>query len=537
MALNRSLHEWAGISLAGRARGALDDHRLLWIRMALVLGVVIVRLPTLSEPRWFSDEGIFTAVAQGVSGGLPLYAKVFDNSPPGIYMLFLALISLGAVQHHWLVGAASSAAVASVALLMFSLVRRLASTTTAALAAATCGIALSIPTLDGDLINVELAALPFFMASLLVAFSKRPWAPYASGLLLGLAILIRPSFVVDSVALLVPLVLIGSTPIRRVGLAAAGLASVLVAMGSFLLVDGSLGAYVGTVMPSNHAYVVWSNAGSLTPLYLRLLALAGVAAVWFRMSRTIQGRLMAIWIPAALAGATITPREYMHYAQEAIPALAVGAAFMVARFRPRWQLAWAPVALVGVVLAAQLALLTSARETAILRSRAAPPLQYNFTFAQLPDYYRNWLLFVGGRENWTAYTATFPTDIRQREAEIALLRRLSAKTEQPNLLVLGDEPWLYVGSGLPPATRYVAINSASAMVPSAPFETRTAVASACATFVVVIGNEKAQAAVLQSAGYREVRGAPWPTFTDSEITQPVETADIGPSTECGRPGE
>jgi hypothetical protein len=522
--------------VAGAAGSRLLDSRLLWIRLALLLGIVAIRLPTFSEPRWFSDEGIFTAVAQGISSGLPLYARVFDNSPPGIYFLFVGLIRLGAVQHHWLVGATSAVAVASVVLFTFSLGRRFASTVSAALAAAICGVALSIPTLDGDLLNVELAALPFFMASLLVAFSTRSWAPYAAGLLLGSAIVTRPSFAIDSIAVLVPLVLLGSAPFRRLGLAAAGFASAILTVGLVLLADGSLGAYLGTVVPADHAYVVWSNGGSLVPLYVRLLALASVAVVVFWRSRTLQGRLLAIWIPAALAGATVTPREYMHYGHEAIPALAVGAALVAMRFRPRWQLAWAPVGLIGVVLAAQAALLLSARETATIRARTTPPLQYNFTFSQLPAYYRNWALFVTGRESWASYTASFPTDISQRETEIALLRHLSVGADERSLLVLGDEPWLYVGSGLTPATRYVAINSASARVPSSPFETHYAVASACASFVVIIGNPSSQEPVLHGAGYRQVPGAPWPTFT-LEGNQSVEPADVGQHEECGRPDQ
>ncbi|HVD02404.1 MAG TPA: hypothetical protein VNG93_14885 [Candidatus Dormibacteraeota bacterium] len=504
--------------------GRRSDHTLLWVRVLLVLGIVTIRLPTLSEPRWFSDEGIFTAVAQGVASGLPLYARVFDNSPPGIYLLFMGLIDLGAVQHHWVVGAAAAAAVACVSLFIFSLVRRLASTETAVLAAALCGIALSIPTLDGDLVNVELAALPFFTASLLVAFSRRRWAPLASGLLIGLAIVTRPSLAFDGLALLVPLVGIGGAPVRRVGLAAAGCAATLLVVAVGLWDRGSLAAYVGVVMPSDHAYVVWSNGGSLLPLYLRLLALAGAGAIWFRLSHTLPGRLLAVWLPAALAGSTITPRDYMHYAQEAIPVLSVAAALMATWVRPRWWVASAPVALLGVVIVAQFVLLVAARETQAVSSRAAQPPAYNFTFTQLPAYYRNWVLLVSGRESWPSYVSGFPADVQRQKEEIAILRRLSVDSEQPSLLVFGDEPWIYVESGLQPATRYVAINSASARVPTSGVETLSSVTSSCATFVVVTSNLAALAPALHSGGYREVSGAPWPTFVTGAADQDAACA-------------
>src|SRR5205814_1284686 len=157
-----------------------------------------------------------------------LYGQVFDLSPPGIYWLFRGLVALGADRRHWLVQALTAVLVVAAALLTREVARRVAGPWPAALAGLVCGLALSVPSLDGDLINVEIAALPFFLAALLLAFDGGPRASLASGALFGLALVTRPSFLLDGAALLVPL-LGGDRRRPRLCLAGLGLGAVLAA--------------------------------------------------------------------------------------------------------------------------------------------------------------------------------------------------------------------------------------------------------------------------------------------------------------------
>src|SRR2546421_10331471 len=191
--------------LARPAPPALIDKGLTHPRIALALGVVLVRLPSLSEPRWHPDDGLFTVVAWATSKGVPLYAGVYDNSPPGIYWLYRLLLLLGADRYHLVVQVAAMLAVVAAALLTFEITRQLAPPWPAALAGGLTGFALSVPTLDGDLLNVELAALPLFLAALRLAFTGRLVGAFLAGALLGLAVVTRPSFALRGLALLGPL--------------------------------------------------------------------------------------------------------------------------------------------------------------------------------------------------------------------------------------------------------------------------------------------------------------------------------------------
>ncbi len=464
---------------------------------------MLIRLPSLSEPRWHPDDGLFTVVAWATSKGIPLYAGIFDNSPPGIYWLYRLLLLLGADRYHVVVQLAATLAVAAAALLTFEITRQVAQPWPAVLAGALTGFALSVPTLDGDLLNVELAALPLFLAALRLAFTGRLPGAFLAGALLGLTVATRPSFAFDGLALLVPLSLD-----RRLAAAAAGGLTALVAVLGMLWMEGSLAAFVQLVLPAERAYLLWANGGSLAPVLARLGTFAVVAGLGLGAARTPAGRLLAIWLPASLAGASLAPRELTHYAHEAIPALAFGLALLAARFRWRWAVI--PAAAASLLLAAQLTVVLPAWQTAG-RSAWAP----NFSYAQAPAFYGNWFAYMTGGKSWQSYSEWFPGVAGRRPLEAELLRS-QLQTDGSRLLILGDQPWLYLDTGLLPATPYPSTNSAFWRSRGAAGETRQALRKGCAQLVVYSDGPGDWLPDLEAGGYQPVEGAPWATFQAKE---------------------
>ena len=53
----------------------------------LLFAVFFLRLPSLFEPYWYGDEGIYLTIGQGLRQGLVLYRDIYDNKPPLIYLL------------------------------------------------------------------------------------------------------------------------------------------------------------------------------------------------------------------------------------------------------------------------------------------------------------------------------------------------------------------------------------------------------------------------------------------------------------------
>ena len=484
------------------------------VRLGLVLLVVLIRVPSFFEPPWYSDEGFFTTVAWVTARGVPLYSGIYDNQPPVIFWLYRVTQALGSLEHHYVVQLTATAAVALVALFTFEVSRRLVGQWPSTLAAALTGAALSLPVLDGDLLNVELAALPFFLAALLLAFSTRSALVLASGALLGVAIATRPSFALDGFALAIPL-LSSDHRLRRLCLTACGVMLTGVLVTGALASQGSLAPYLAVVLPADHAYLVWSNGGSLLPLIVRLGALATVAVIGLRQATKSDARLAVVWLAAALAGAGLTPRELTHYSHEAIPPLAFAVALLVARVRRRW-LAVVPAAL-AVIVGAEAALIIPALETALLTGRTPPPpLLHNFSYERLPAYYSNWLDLVFVRESAAAYANDFPDSPALDRSEAFFLKSQPGAADS-RLIVLGDRPWLYVDTGMLPGSRYIATNSAFWRVPSAAADMTRALNDSCASFVVYTTGPGNWQPALDSGGYVPMPDAPMPTYRSTRL--------------------
>jgi hypothetical protein len=478
-------------------------------RLGLVLFVILIRTPSLFEPRWYSDEGFFTTVAWATARGLPLYSGVYTNQPPVILWLFSLMQAMGSLEQHLVVQLTAAVAVAVAAWLTFEVSRRFLRPWHSALAAGLTGLVLSLPVLDGDLINVEMVALPFFMGAFVLAFYQRSAPMLASGALLGVAIATRPSFALDACALAIPL-LASDDRVRRLCFAACGLLLTGVLIAAALAAQGSLIPYLGEVVAANRAYLLWSNGGTLLPLLLRLIVLAAAGLFGIRKASTPAGRLAAIWLPAAAVGASLTPRELSHYCQEAIPPLAFTVALVVQRFRLRW-LAVLPAAL-AMIAGAEAVLIVPAVETAILNGRTPPsPFLHNFSYPGLLGYYGNWLELVLTRETPIAYADRFPGSPALDRSEADFLKRQPGSSDS-RLIVLGDRPWLYVEAGMLPGSRYIATDSAFWREPMAPLEMTHALSNSCAAFVVYASGPGDWQPALDTGGYTRLQGAPLPTY-------------------------
>src|SRR4030066_1412708 len=78
----------------------MKKHYLL---LASILFVTfILRFPSLFEPFWYGDEGIFAAVGRNLNHGGVLYQTAWDNKPPMIYLTYAAIFKLFGVSMFWL---------------------------------------------------------------------------------------------------------------------------------------------------------------------------------------------------------------------------------------------------------------------------------------------------------------------------------------------------------------------------------------------------------------------------------------------------
>jgi hypothetical protein len=225
-------------------------------------------------------------------------------------------------------------------------------------------------------------------------------------------------------------------------------------------------------------------------------------------------RLYAIWLPASIAGASLTPRDLTHYALEAMPALSIGVTALAFHIARRLDLRGPAGLLAGVgaflalLVAAEGVLILPAEETALLtRGRPATIYGHAIHYSALPAYYASWL---DGRLEDSP--ATFPGPMGEEVAEARLIAGMHSLPPGP-LLVLGDRSWIYFLSGRLPASRYVALNSAFRLVPGGSDELRAAIASRRPRLVVLADAPQGDwRSLLLAGGYREIGASPYPLF-------------------------
>ena len=356
--------------------------------------------------------------------------------------------------------------------------------------------------------NVELAGLPFFLAAVLMSFSRRYLVLFVAGALAGVALLMRPSFLVDGIALLVPL-LSAKPRVLRTMLVGLGTAATVGLAVLALWMGGALDAYVSIVVPTDHEYLLLANRGTLNPMLVRLVVLGVVAVIGLRVAKSEFGRLLAIWVPASIAGSSLTPLQYTHLVHEAIPPMAIGIALVAARIGRGHRVWSAAGATLTLLVASELVLVLPAQQTALMTGTAAPRLfLHNYAFPEMPAYYANWARYATGMEGWSQYE-TFFVDVKRHDAEVTLLKTL-AGSQDLRLQVLGGRPGLYVDTGLLPASRYVVTQTR--YLPRAAVDLHRDISTGCADLVVDVSRRDTYRADLDAGGYVEVPNSPWPTF-------------------------
>ena len=297
------------------------------------------RLPGLFDPPWINDEGVYATIGRLLLSGEALYRQVWENKPPGIYLLFAAVqwIVGGA---HLLPGIRSVAAICSVIALLalYALIAPRYGRATAYLAVALAGIGLDLPLLDGLQANAEIfliAGTTTGMALIWPHLDRRPPTSAAllvAGVAFGIAILFKLVAGADLLAAIA--ILLGGyleRPWRVIITLLVGVALPLAAVGAWLGVQGLLGDALYATVGYNRGYVATGQTLH-APIVTLLSVLVPVALVFSGIALYLRamGRQRPIfaaaacwWLALSLIGALASGRSYLHYYLEAIPPLAI----------------------------------------------------------------------------------------------------------------------------------------------------------------------------------------------------------------------
>lgn len=411
----------------------------------ILILIFVLRLPSLFEPFWYGDEGIFAAVARNLNLGGTLYATAWDNKPPMIYLTYAAIFKTLGVSMFWLRMAAMVAVLATGAVI-YEIAQKVLGVKRALFACAIFGVLTSLRLVEGNLALTEIfMILPISLAMLLAIKRNCDYpALLAAGILLATASLYKQVGALEAAALGLFLFLYSPS---FWGFFKKGLALTLGFAIPYGLTLGYFGYknLIGDYIFA--AYTYYNIYLSESPQYARLLTVAKflpIAAVlafgfWKKRKGEVNFfHLFLLWGALAFLGSFFSGRTYGHYLIQAIPALSliVAAAGWPRQIRP------------SAVIFAAAFILPMAFLTKTFFWNAGGGNLWEQT-----SYYKNFFDYTLGKKSVDDYNNYF-----DRNVNLIMETRdfLEAKEGfSKSVYIWGDWAWLYAIADSRNPSRYV----------------------------------------------------------------------------------
>ncbi len=436
----------------------LEKERSFWFLLFTSFFFFLLRLPSLFEPYWYGDEGIYQVLGVAMNNGRLLYRDIWDNKPPLLYFVYslfnsdqfyVRLFSL-------IVGLISVLAFFYLSKKLFKK-EKLVFWSTAIYA-----VLFGLPILEGNIANAEnFMLLPTIIAAILILKSaeyKIQNTKYKmlllSGFLISLAFLFKIVAVFDFAAFFVFIVLSDETfylknlikikgiflEIKKVSPFVISFFLPIFIIALFFFLNGSLSYFLKATFFANVGYVGYGNKliipqGFLI-LKLAVLALFCLFLYFKRKSFDTTTLFVLLWFAFSLFNAFFSQRPYTHYLLNLLPAFVLLLGFIF--YNRRLQNLSFLIALLTFVVV----------------------IKNFWIYAKFPFYYANFIYYVAGNESVSSYQAFFDkgTPITY---EIATF--INANTAKSNSIFLwGNNAMVYkLTDKLPPGKYAVAYHITS----------------------------------------------------------------------------
>lgn len=424
---------------------ALVKHKFL---ILIIVLFILLRLPSLFEPYWYGDEGIYLTLGEGIRQGLTLYSQIHDNKPPMLYYL-----------------AALGQTVFGFRLLLFMVMiptvyffHRLAKKffhhNTARLTTILFVILTSIPLLEGTIANAEVfMLLPTILGILIFLNAKSNQDYLISGLLLGYAFTIKIPVGFEFLFLTLFLLLEKIDFFEDLSLKNSfkkifrnlpkfiylilGFIAPIFLWSIYFYFQGAFKPFILASLLQNFGYLSSWATGNQTSsfasggLMIRfvVLLLSWLIIFYFNYKKIItkNAAFILAWFAATVFSALLSGRPYPHYLIQLVPPLCliITGVFSNSLANIRWMFVFS-IIILGFVI-----------------------YKYKFYFYPVFSYYHNFYTYAFQKKSQSDYYSYFGSNVNLTY-EIAEFVKANTDKKQ-TVFIWGDEPYVYaLTSRLPP---------------------------------------------------------------------------------------
>ena len=433
-----------------------------WFLAGILLFTFLMRFPSLFEPFWYGDEGIFAAVARNLNFGGVLYLDAWDNKPPMIYLTYQAIFKFLGVSMFSLRLVTLIVVLATVAAI-YEIGQTVMSAKKALIAAFIFGFLTSLRIIEGNLALTEIfMILPISLAFLVVIkrnFDVR--SLFIAGVLFAIASLYKQVGVLEAAALGIYLFLmhikVGKGIFDRknvidffvkAGTLALGFFVVYLIVILYFLPKGLVDDYIFAAYTYYRIYLGESPRYALLINILKFLPIvaAVVYGLWkVRVSHPGGGskqldifHLLLLWMAFSFLGSYFSGRTYGHYLVQAAPALSLVLASITTKIKFQKE-----QVIFAICFFLPLIFLTKILFTDFL---SGGPLNQ-------VKYWSNFLGYFGGAKSTEDFNNFFDRNVNSIMAVSDYMKGIGI--DGKSTYIWGDWPWLYAIADLKNPSRFV----------------------------------------------------------------------------------
>lgn len=419
----------------------LEKSASFWFLLIISVVFFILRWPSLFEPYWYGDEGIYQSVGMLIRSGEPLYSGAWDNKPPLLYVLYAIFNS-----DQFLIRTVSLIFGLASVWVFYLTAKKLFAKSEKSVVISTAFFAVLFGTrvIEGNIANAEnFMLLPILLSAYLIVstdFVKKILIhrfAFLAGIILSLAFLTKIVAIFDFLAFgsflfvdpkksfkekftqkLIPFVLGFSIPVALTF--------------AYFSATNNFKDFFDAFLFSNVGYVGYGNKFIIPQglLYLKAAALGSFIGFLFLKRNSINRNALfvLIWFAFSLFNTFFAQRPYAHYLLVLLPSfsLMIGA-ILSSKKEKFFILLFLLIGLLAVL------------NTFKLKAKFIP-------------YYSNLIAFCSDKKDLTSYQSFFDGNT-PRDYELARYIKSNTK-KSDSIFIWGNNAQVYKLSNKIPIMRY-----------------------------------------------------------------------------------
>ena len=413
-----------------------------WIILAFIF--LLLRLPSLFEPYWYGDEGIYLTIGQALRKGVHLYSQIHDNKPPTLY--FLAALGQTVFGFRLLL----VFFMAPTIYFFYRLSQFFLSEKSSKIATVIFLILTSVPFIEGNMANAEVFMLLPTIVGVWFLTKPRPNSDrlILAGILLGLAFTIKIPVAIEFAFLCVWLFiddtdLFKKTFFKIKNIIIFGLAFILpfILWTIYYFVQGSLVPFLSASILQNFGYLSsWStgtqtssvSSGGVVTRFLILL-LSWVLIFFLKNKKVISRNFsfLLFWFSATIFGSLLSGRPYPHYLIQVLPPLVLVLVELINFKEIKNQI----ISLLSIGIFVFIT------------------FKFQFYFYPVFSYYSNFYSHSIGLKSTADYRNYFGSDVNDIYKISAYIKSNSNASDK--IFVWGDQAYIYALANRLPSTKYI----------------------------------------------------------------------------------